>query len=406
MIGEWKAYLLPFEDDGTYASTWLDVSADVDFGKIGSLSTELDNTEYDIGIFRNSGIKVVLRNREGLYSDVGFDKSIFKYRRSETQVKITYRPAAAPICGFAVAGDSMLSSEVTVFVGLLNDDSTAMNLDSSQIEFTALGRESRFQREIVPYASIAIGQLASVAIYSILNQTGITKLMTVAQVNIVCGVDKTLDAITPLQNKTVTEALKILLLASNSVLRIVDNTVYVSARTPTAGVMGNFYGQASALGPENIAAINAIKSGLAKAFNYFTWKGTALAVADSASGAIYGNRKKEVDADIFTNSGKQTDVLNSLLAEFATLKQEFELIAPLTLATVELTLLDRVSIDYPTVYIPDENPYPLCGLAVCGTAILPIAAWEFILDPLDYYKIIGKSLNINSGEVRFNMRLI
>jgi hypothetical protein len=265
-----------------------------------------------------------------------------------------------------------------------------MDLSKQEVSFTCLGRESIFQRTIVPFGTISNGDLYSEILYNILNQSDITELLTLDAANISCGVDNTIDSIASLQNKTVQEGLNKLLLASNSVLFIVDDTIYISPRTPSASVTFTFYGQGSASGSENIIDVKGIKNGLNRTFNYFTWKDTTLSSTDATSTLKYGIRKKEVDFEFTTDSLKQQDILDALADEFKLPKQEFDIYTPLTYESLAVTLLDKVSIDYPRVYVPGNNPLPLCGVVICGEAILPKALWSFDVLSTDYYNY-GKS---------------
>ena len=84
-----KVYFKPFEASGSYASTWTEVSDYVT--KIGSLKQDIDSADYQLGVFKNSSISLEFENRTGLFNDVDSTKSIFKYKRSDTLVKILYK---------------------------------------------------------------------------------------------------------------------------------------------------------------------------------------------------------------------------------------------------------------------------------------------------------------------------
>jgi hypothetical protein len=367
----------------------------------------LDNTEFDIGVFRTSNFTLKLRNEHGLYSDVGAPESIFRYKRSDTQIKVTFQDGPAPICGlFKADGSARLAEELTVFTGLLNDEGLSQSLEDQAVSFTVLGRESRFQRTIVPFGTIHDGDLLSTVIFACLNQSNITNVLTVSPGNITCGIDQQIDSIASLQNKTVQEGLNKLLMASNSVLYINDDSVIVAPRTPTADVKHHFYGQASVLGPENIQSIKNIKSGAAKTYNYLSWKGVAQVQQDASSIQKFDIRKKEIEFDFLTDATKRQNVLASLLAEFKIPKQEFEAFAPLNYRTIAIGLLDRVDFDYPTVPIPGEYPWPVCGSVACGDFYLPDVLYSFTLDQTSPYKVMGRTIDHKSGLMKFKVREI
>lgn len=407
MNNVWRVYIKPFDDDGVYTD-WIDVTKDVIFSSMGSINSDLDNTEYNIGVYRFSSFKISLRNDHGRYSDVGEEQSIFRYKRSDSLVKITWElEESGPMCGVAVVDFSYLSEEKTIFTGFLNDDSLSMDLSKQEISFQCMGRESIFTSVVVPFGTISNGDLYSDILYNILNQSGITAHLTVDSGNISCGTDQTIDSIASLQNKTVQEGLNKLLLASNSVLNVKNDTVYVSPRTAGVSVAFTFYGQGSAAGPENIQDLKAIKNGLGQTFNYITWKDTTLLAQDATSVAKYGVRKKELDFEFTTDNTKRQAILDNIRDEFKDPKQNFDIYTPLTYDSLEVNLLDKISIDYPRVYLQaNGQPLPICGVAICGEAVTPRALWSFAVAETTYYKVIGKALDVKNSMLKFKVRLI
>lgn len=406
MDNSYRVYIKPFDDYGAYSS-WIDVTKDVERDSLGSISSDLDNTEFDIGVYRNSSFRLTFKNEHGKYSDVGSPQTIFRYTRSNSLVKVTWAiHADGTKLGMFKCGTRKISPEMVIFTGLLSDEGTVMDLDAQKVSFTILGRESRLQKAIVPYASLANGQNLSTVIYNCLNQAEITDLLTVSPSNISLGLDQAIDDVSVLETKTVQEALADLLLAGNSVLYVEDDAIKVAPRTATAAVQFTFFGQASPLGVENVQSIKGIRNGLAKTFNYISWRDTNTVSQDATSVAKYGARKKEVEFPFFTNGTKRQNILDALAAEFKNPKQEFELYSPITYKTLALGLLDRVAIDYPTVYYPQESPLPICGIAVCGEAVLPKVKWAFRLGTDQFFKIIGKSLDAKTSLFKFKLREI
>jgi hypothetical protein len=47
---KWRVYIKAFDDNGVYNADWEEVTDDVIFGEIGSINSDLDNTDYDIGV--------------------------------------------------------------------------------------------------------------------------------------------------------------------------------------------------------------------------------------------------------------------------------------------------------------------------------------------------------------------
>lgn len=408
-MARYRVYLKTFDNFGRYQSSFREITDSVK--KLGDITLDTDSSDYQIGVFRNSNLSIVLNNREGFFSDVGQPTSIFKYKRGASIVKVNYDIANyKPLAGSAITGSSFLSKEVTVFEGLLNDDAATEDAKTEELTFTLLGYESVFSEELVPFSLLSDGMLVSDAIYAILNQANITKYLTVDLANILPDLDQQIDLVASFENKSVDAALTDLLNSSNSVLTIVANTIYVKSRAPSVAVQKTFYGQASNLGIENIESIKNITSGMGRLFNFVSWKDTTLAFAINPSRRKHGTKIKEVSFDFFTDTVKRLNILESIATEFGNKKQEFDLTTPLDYSTLELNLLDRVAIDYPTVLIPWENfDLPVCGQAICGdsqTATLPRGLWNLTINVSKNFKIISKKISVSKFLITFKLREI
>ncbi len=407
----WRVYLAPFDAAGVYTS-YQEITDYVVTSSLGELAQNLDNTDYDIGIYRTSSIRLRLRNLDGLFSDVARSPTtLFKYKRTDSLIKITWDVQDVPlICGNFECGNAILFTETEMFVGLLDDSSTRMDVSGMSVDFEVLGREDLLRRVNFP-SSVVATDLISVALFKAMNQAPITTLLTVSQSNIVCGSDVQIDSVTDLAKVTTQDAVNDLLLISNSVLYIQDGVIFVAPRTPTVDLQYTFHGQASTSGVENITDIQNISSGLSRVFNYLAWDNASPAdptvVEDAASVIKFGVLEKDFSLTFVTDTGNKSTLLGSILAEFKDPKQEMDLIAPLDTNTTAVNLLDRVVVDYPTVYVEQENvPLPICGVAICGTAVLPAAQWAFTMDSSAPMKVIGKTLDIPNGLYTFKLREI
>ena len=400
-----RVYITPFDVNGTYAAEQEVTSRVITLGRI---ELDTDSAEFQVGVYRVANMKLELSNRDGKFSDVDVEQSIFRYKRADAKVRITWLDDVEfAYCGTAICGEAHLGDEVEIFRGLLNDDAFALDARQEKAVFNVLGYQTLFERVEIPFASISVADAVSVTLYKILNQTVITNYLTVSQVNIVPGLDQVPDSIADLETLSVKEALDILLRDSNSVLFIKNNIVYVNDRSATASVQYTFYGQASQEGPENIADIQNIRNGMHRVFNYWNWEDTTVKASDSNSVLLNGFRKKIVGSSLFTNGTKQLNFINDLLASFKDPKMELELTADLNYNTLGLDLLDRVNIDYPTVFVPVEHfPLPICGIAVCGEAVLPRGLWNLTISPDTDFKILKKSFDPTKNTVTFKLREI
>jgi hypothetical protein len=404
-MGFFKVYLAPFDDEGNYLP-FEDITKYVNAGALGDIQVSLDGSEYQVGVFTFSNLNLRLNNVGGQFSDIDQSQSFFRFRRGDSKVKVTWQFTDKDECGVVDVDDAWLAEEIEIYKGLVSDESFATDLKTQQVSVTVLGFESIFAKTIVPFDTVSASDLVSTTIFNILNQAAITNLLTLDIANITPNIDQAIDSISSLQNKTVKEGLDTLLTCSNSVLYIVNDTIYVAPRTPSAAVEATFYGQASAAGAESIVDINDLRNGVSRVFNFITWKNATNSVTSAESVTRYGNKKKELDFTIFTNSTKINNILNSILDEFADAKQEFNVVVALNYSTLDLKLLDRVIIDYPTVYVNSETGLPICGIAEWGDFVLPAALWSLTIDDDAPYKIINKKINCKNQTITFRVRKI
>jgi len=398
-----KVYILPFDIDGSYSSEWIEVTKYV--SKISRLSQDTDSSDYQLGVYKNSSITISLSNRTGKFNDVDSTESIFAYKRRDSKVKIIYKlTEEITECGCAKAGDSFISEDYEVYKGLLSDETFRQDAYTEEISITVLGFETIFDRVEVPYASISNGDAASAVLYTILNQTAITDLLTVSAGNISVGSDQTIDDKSDMENATVRDVLDELLLASNSVLYILNDTIYIKTRAASAALQYTFYGQGSPDGIENIISIKDLNNGMHRLFNYFTWKDTTFIESDTDSKTKYGVRKNEISIPYFTNSTKCEAMLSTLLAEFKDPKTEMIITTPLNYTTLAINLLDKVNVDYPVLYIEGEFGLPICGIAICGSGVLPDALWSLSISSADEFKVMKKDIDMTKMEITFKLR--
>ena len=400
----YRVYLKPFDDVGVYVDDFLDITDDV--VNVSDVSQKIDSSEFDVGVIRNNGLTITLRNDGAKYSDPTNIKSIFKTKRKNSIIKITWAPYdEPPICGFAICGSSVISDELTVFEGLLNEITSTTNIQKQQITFSILGYESLLDEIETPYADISNGDFLSDTIYAMLNQSPFNSLVTVNLSNIVLSLDVTIDDVSSLENTTVGDSIKNMLLASNSVLYIKNNILYVTAREESVDLKYTFYGQGSTLGIENILNIPKYKEGLNRTFNFWTWANTTIVVKDVSSIDTYGVLQKQIDLSLITDTTKRTNLLTVNKNEFRTPTPELDLITPITVDTIALNILDKVNIDYPNVYTPsDNNPLPRYGQVQYGSSRYPYGEFSLTIETERNFKILGKKMNKRNNTITFSLR--
>jgi hypothetical protein len=408
-MSRFRVYIKPFLSSGEYSSVYTEVTDDVDFRGIGSIKETIDSSDFEVGVFKFNRFSVTLNNLEGKYSDVGESNTIFAYKRSGSKVKITWQ-SEDDICqvGFAICGFCTISEEIEVFKGLLNDESLTSDVKDQKLAFQVLGQESIFDSIETPYTSISNGDTVDAIIYTILNQSAITNLLTVDSGNISTDNNLQIDDKSDLENTTVKEALDELLSLSNSVLYINNDVIYVKDFTPSASVDKTFYGQASENGIEDIISISNIRSGLNKVFNFWTWENTSLVQSDSSSTNQFGIRKKEISISYITDTTKRNTTLSALLAEYKDPKQVLEIEIKINYDNLALFILDRIAIDYPTVYraADPSRGLPIYSKAIYGTDKYPLGDFAFTITTSTNYKVMERQINIKNQKIRLKLRAI
>lgn len=306
-----RVWLKTFDSSGVLWDDFIEITDHVDMSSIGTLTQSLDNTEFDIGVVRNSNVTLKLFNGHGLFSTPDIAESLFRYQRNDSIVKITWNISDDDVqaCFFNSCG-TLIGEDKTIFEGILNDDATSDAAASQVVSFVVLGYESILSRLTVPFSSISNGDTLQSVIYACLNQSLLTQFITVSLSNINLDSNVTIDDKTTLENKTVYEALRILLLLSNSVLYInLSNAVIVTPRTEGATVAYTFYGPGADAGTENIVDLTDKRSGVQRVFNYVTWKDTSLAQSDTSSISLNGTRVKSIESSVITDTTKRNTIL-------------------------------------------------------------------------------------------------
>lgn len=402
-----RVYIKPFTEDGVYESDWTEVTEDIGESGFSDIRQVLDDDEYNVGVFKYADFNMQLRNEHGRYSDVGNDRSIFRYKRSDTLVKITWQEQEFDsLAGMVTAGEFISENEeITVFIGLLNDDASDTDIRDQVVSFKVLGRESKFTRVEVPFGSIANGDTVKAIMMDLLDQSEITDLLTVDAGNINPSENVVVDDVAEFENKTVKEVLDDLLEISGSVLYVKDDAIHVSSRAESAAVEAMFYGQASNNGIENIVDLTNVKTGANRMFNYWTWEDTNLISTDNDSVTRFGVKKKPIGFSSITNDTRRQQILDAYRDEFGQPKIEFTLLTNITPEMLALDLLDKVTVDYPTVfYAAEGSDIPIYGVSRYGEVKYPIGVWSLTISTVDSFKVMGKILKTKNRQIEFKFR--
>ncbi len=329
----YRVLFTPLISLNVYGST-VDVTKDVDLtdwiNSLGTIKREIDNGDYDIGVFTFGDITLNAINFDRKFNGSHDAQSIFKFSRDRCKIEILF---------YEEDGTSS-----TRFKGLLNDDATREDIEKSTVRFKVLSLDSIFRQVKVPAGSIVDGDLFSTAIKKVLNVPEITSTLTYSASNVNVDLDIAIDVGEVFSNINAKSALDDLLLASNSIL-YVDNSdvIHVKAREESANVF-ELFGGGDLYGRENILKIKNKNNGMQRSFNSIKVNSDTIAT-NEAWVTEYGFRQKSISFSFITDLDKEELIANQILSEFHVPKDEFE-IDVLTKDIQTIDLLDIVKIDY------------------------------------------------------------
>lgn len=377
----------------TYGET-IDVTQDIDITElvksISAISNDVDNGDYDIGVFVFGDITITALNNERKFSPPEDWKSIFPYSRDKTKVDVNL---------YDKNGTKTLS-----FRGLINDDATRQEINSEEIKFRVLSLDSILRQVRVSGGQVSSNQNFSVAIKNILNVPEITNVVDYSPARISVELDLPIndgDYFTDLSAK---DALDELLLASNSVLYIdKQDRLFVKPRTESVNIF-YFQGRGDEYGRENIFNISAYNTGVQRAFS--SVKINETVATDVSYVDIYGFRQKDIGFDFITNVETEALIAQNILNAFKAPKEELEIEVPLEdSAGIELFDLVSVALDYRLVPYDIGGSLPLYGVAEYGVAKYPIAKGSNRIDPSKKWKVISIRENPTSLSRTLKLRI-
>ena len=365
----------------------VDVTQDVDITdfvkNLGSIKKELDNGDYDIGIFTFGDITLNMINHNRKFNDPNDPKSIFKFTRDKCKVEIIFYEADG--------------TNFTRFKGLINEDATRLNFTTGIVRFKVLSLDSIFRQVEVSPGAIVDNDSFSTAIKKILNVPSITNTLTYSAGNVNVDYDGTIDVGEKFSSIPVKRALDDLLLASNSIL-YVDNSdvLHVKARTESA-VQFDLYGQGDIYGRENILKIFDFNSGLQRTFSSISVNDTTVSTDDNWV-IEYGFRKKELSFDFITTTATEEDLADNILTAFKVPKMELKLEVSND-AVRNIELLDVVSVNYPFRHSipPETGVMPMYGVAQYGVDYYAPSSGTFEIKSNVKWKVIS----IQENPVKF-----
>lgn len=362
------------------STTWdidpIDVSRDFIFDKIGAISYSLDPYAFDVGLFFSSKVSVTLENSRGKYSDVQNSRSIWSgfKTRDNSIFKIE--------CGYIDDTGEIMN---TAFQGFIKSKTIEEDGDDN-IKFDVLGFEQIFSDIKIGFGSLASNTVKN-TIFAILNKPEITSIMNISLINIIPENDFVIDDPSFFYDKAIKDALSDILLGSNSIAYIDNNRVFhCKARRESDDLVYKLTSNSQLGLPDNIIDIRRF-TGEARIFNVFKAnEGQYISEADAETQSIYGVSVKELKIGYTSTPATIQNILDRLLTEFKYPKEEFEIETDYLGDAIKL--LDKVALEsYPSL-IDTGYPAPICGVAICGQAVLTDFAGGLIVTGDKAYKVL------------------
>lgn len=333
----YKVYLTPLIDDEVYG-TEVEISDYVANASLGTISKNTDSDDSSIGEYLLGSFNLTCANFCGQFNE-GDPRSYFPFKRDNSKIRVVYF-------------DSLTDSSAS-FKGLVSDEGTIQDAETDLIKIKVLALENILRKVQVTGGTISTNDLFSDAIKSLLNQTAIKAVLTYDPAQIGVGLDLEIDDEAPFANISTWDALKQLLIASNSVVFIDDETISVRARDYDTGNISYFYGPGDTLDRENIIRISNYNNGAHRIFNSVIINEDTT-YTDTTSANWFGLSQIEFELLFMTDSNKKARIARALVEQFRYPRIEFQMTVPTQLAN-QVDFFDTIGAFHPIKSKPYGN---------------------------------------------------
>lgn len=325
----YKVYLTPLIDDDVYGDE-IEISDYVANASLGAVTKNTDSDDNSIGEYLLGSFNLSCANFCGQFNE-GDPRSFFPFKRDNSKIRVVYF-------------DSLTSSSAS-FKGLVSDEGTVQDAESDLIKIKVLALENILRKTQVAAGRIGTNYSFSDAIKAILSQRELRSVLTYDATKIGVGLDLTVDDEAPFANISIWEALKQLLIASNSVVFIDDETINVRARDYDTGNISYFYGPGDTLDRENIIRISNYNNGAHRIFNSVVINEDTT-YTDTTSANWFGLSQIEFELLFMTDSNKKTRIARTLVEQFRYPRIEFMMTVPTQLAN-QVDFFDTIGVSHP-----------------------------------------------------------
>jgi hypothetical protein len=231
--------------------------------------------------------------------------------------------------------------------------------------------------------------------------------MTVSAANINPSNDVLIDAPNEWAGTKLNDALNEIMLVTNSIMYIDDaGNLIVRGREHSRRIMFELCQNSLLRKKDNIYSIRNFNSGRQRVKNYISWGSgvTALtAQSDDEYLSRFGTTKKSISSSAITSLVTRQSVIDNILEEWQFPKIELEIETDYT--ANELTFFDLVTVDV-VPQLTRKTSLPICGEAVCGSAIAVDYASGFKVDSKKGFKILSIEHSLSSFKTTLKLREI
>ena len=377
----YQVLVTPLTGRGVYGDV-LDVSKDVSIDDyvnekgISSIKREIDNGDFDYGVFVFDSISIKCFNNTGIFSGANDSRSMFKHGRDKAKVTINFF-------------DGKSNTPSSSFRGLVDDRATTLDFGKAEAKLKILSNDSIINRVKTPAGLIASGSSSTLAIKTLLQLPDVIAVLDYDDANINPPEEIVIADGAFFDNQTVKGSLDSLLSISNSVLIVDKDTdvIQVKDRSFNSGTVKTFYGHGDLFGRENIIDIKRYNNGLQRAFNTVTVGN--ISESDLGFIDLYGDNKKTINYDFITDDNEKQKIAAAQLNQWKSPKIELELLTT-TEEAKTLNFFDLVAIDYPYRVVPSVgNKLPLYGSAKYGESFYPHIFGNLKIRRNTAFKVVG-----------------
>lgn len=384
----YKVYLTPLVDKDVYGEE-VEISDLVQAAGLQSIKKNTDSEDYAIGEYLIGTVNLTCTNYKGEFNESD-PRSFFPLKRDLAKIKVVYF-------------DNLTDSSAS-FKGLITDEGTRLNAESELINIRVLALDSILRKVQVTDGRIEAGDLFSDAIKSILNVSAITSILTYDANEIEVDLDLAIDDESFFNEISTWDALKSLLIASNSVVYVDDETIKVKTRDEDTGQISYFHGSGDTLDRENIIKISEYNNGGHRIFNSVIINSTVY--SDDTSVGWFGLRQDDFTLSFITDTDKETLIARQLVNQFRYPRIEFMLTCKTLLAN-QIDFFDTIGVSHPVRSRPwKSTDAPMWDTAKYDTTsdVYPVDFGGVKIDGRLAFQIIQRTENPRAFETTLKLR--